>query len=77
MVLCTIVKRVIQIKLLPTPEQADALEETMRHFNAACNWVAERAFERQLANRYALHKRYYYLTLRRLGVSVLLRKPLG
>ena len=53
-------KRVIQIKLLPTAEQADALEETMRRFNAACNWVAERAFERQLANRYALHKLYYY-----------------
>ena len=60
MVISTIVKRVIQIKLLPTPEQTDALEETMRRFNAACDWVAERAFERQLANRYALHKLYYY-----------------
>ena len=60
MVIFTIVKRVIQIKLLPTPEQADALEETMRRFNAACNWVSERAFERQLANSYALHKLYYY-----------------
>ena len=53
-------KRIIQIKLLPTVEQSDALEETMRRFNAACNWVAERAFERQLANSYALHKLYYY-----------------
>ena len=53
-------KRVIQIKLLPTVEQADELEQTMRRFNAACNWVAERAFERQLANSYALHKLYYY-----------------
>ncbi len=53
-------KRVIQIKLLPTVEQAAALEDTMRRFNAACTWVAERAFERQLANSYALHKLYYY-----------------
>ena len=53
-------KRVIQIKLLPTTEQADALQETMRRFNAACNWVAEKAFERQLANSYALQKLYYY-----------------
>ena len=53
-------KRVIQIKLLPTTEQADALKETMRRFNAACNWVAEKAFERQLANSYALQKLYYY-----------------
>ena len=60
MVIFTIVKRVVQIKLLPTAEQADALEQTMRRFNAACNWVAEKAFERQLANSYALHKLYYY-----------------
>ena len=60
MLIFCIMKRVIQIKLLPTPEQADALEETMRRFNKACNWVAERAFERQLANSYALHKLYYY-----------------
>ena len=60
MVIFSIVKRVIQIKLLPTDQQADALEETMRRFNQACNWVAEKAFERQLANRYVLHKLYYY-----------------
>ena len=55
-----IMKRVIQIKLLPSAEQAEALEQTMRRFNAACTWVAERAFARQLANSYALHKLYYY-----------------
>ena len=60
MAIFTLVKRVIQIKLLPTTEQAAALKETMRRFNAACNWVAEKAFERKLANSYALHKLYYY-----------------
>ena len=53
-------KRIIQIKLLPTASQAGALEQTLRRFNAACTWLAERAFERQLANSYALHKLYYY-----------------
>ena len=53
-------KRIIQIKLLPTQAQADALEYTMRQFNVACDWVAEKAFERQLANSYALQKLYYY-----------------
>ena len=53
-------KRVIQIQLLPSADQATALLATMQRFNAACDWVAERAFERKLANRYALHKRYYY-----------------
>ena len=54
------VKRIIQIQLLPTPDQAAALEETMCRFHQACNGVAQRAFERKLANRYALHKLYYY-----------------
>ena len=53
-------KRAIQIQLRPTPEQAGLLEQTMRRFNEACNWLAGKAFERQLANRYALHKLYYY-----------------
>ena len=53
-------KRIIQIQLLPTPDQEAALEATICRFNEACNWVAERAFERKLANRYALHKLYYY-----------------
>ncbi|MDE2734282.1 MAG: transposase [Gemmatimonadota bacterium] len=53
-------KRIIQIQLLPTPEQKASLEATICRFNEACNWVAKRAFERKLANRYALHKLYYY-----------------
>ena len=53
-------KKVIQIKLLPTSAQAGSLEQTMRRFNAACNWVADQAFERKLANSYALQKLYYY-----------------
>ena len=56
----SIVKRIIQIQLLPTPDQAAALKATMCRFHQACNWVAQRAFERKLANRYALHKLYYY-----------------
>ena len=56
----SMVKRIIQIQLLPTPDQAASLESTIRRFNQACNWVAKRAFERKLANRYVLHKLHYY-----------------
>ena len=56
----SMVKRIIQIQLRPTPDQAAALEKTMGRFQQACNWVAQQAFERKLANRYALHKLYYY-----------------
>ena len=61
-------KRVIQIKLLPSFEQSDALEQTMRLFNTACTWVAEKAFERQLANSYALQKLYYYEVREQFGL---------
>ena len=53
-------KKVIQIQLKPTPEQAGSLEKTIRRFNEACNWLAGKAFERKLANRFGLHKLYYY-----------------
>ena len=52
--------RVMQIKLTPDAKQSEALDAAMRRFNAACNWVAEGTFERQLANRFKLHKLFYY-----------------
>ena len=61
-------KKVIQIQLKPTPEQAAALEKTMRRFNEACTWLAVRAFERKLANRFGLHKLYYYELRERFGL---------
>ena len=60
MIIFIIMKRVIQIQLKPTAEQASSLVKTVCRFNEACNWVAEKAFERRLANRYALHKLLYY-----------------
>ena len=53
-------QRVIQIQLKPTAQQAGSLEKTVRRFNEACNWLAEKAFERKLANRFGLHRLYYY-----------------
>lgn len=61
-------KKVIQIQLKPTAEQAAALEKTMRRFNEACTWLAVRAFERKLANRFGLHKLYYYELRERFGL---------
>ena len=61
----SMMKRIIQIQLRPTPNQAAALEKTMCRFHQACNWVAHRAFGRKLANRYALHKLYYYAVRQR------------
>lgn len=35
----------LMVKLQPTPDQVAALLETMERFNAACNAVAEVAFQ--------------------------------
>jgi IS605 OrfB family transposase len=54
-----VVKIVTQVKLLPTPEQASALECTLRAVNEAANWVSGVAFERGVPREYELRKHTY------------------
>jgi hypothetical protein len=42
------VKLVVQVRLLPTPEQAAALEATLRVVNRAANEVSQIAFARKI-----------------------------
>ena len=50
----------LKVKLEPTPEQVQAIRETMHQFNAACNFVADKAFELRTANKIELQKVVYY-----------------
>ncbi|MFI0446719.1 RNA-guided endonuclease InsQ/TnpB family protein [Actinomadura sp. 6N118] len=52
-------KLVVQIKLLPTPEQAAALAETLNAVNATANVVSQQAFERGVFSRAGLQKLLY------------------
>ena len=52
-------KLVAQIKLLATPEQVEALQQTLEMANAACNRISERAWESQTFRQYDLHKLVY------------------
>ena len=52
-------KETMLLKLTPTTEQHQALLETMRAFNAACNYVADIAFAEQMANKVELQKLVY------------------
>ncbi len=52
-------KQTMLLKLAPTPEQAQALLDTMHAFNAACDYIAEQAFESQVANKFELQKMTY------------------
>src|SRR5205807_8442294 len=42
-----------------TPEQAEALRDVIRAFNAACNFVSALAWEKHVSNQIALHHLTY------------------
>jgi predicted transposase len=62
-------KLVAPIKLRPTPEQADALRETLERCNAACNWISERAWETQTFKQFNLQKQVYTDVRERFSLS--------
>ncbi|MFK0103540.1 RNA-guided endonuclease InsQ/TnpB family protein [Streptomyces sp. NPDC091217] len=52
-------KLVVQVKLLPTPEQASALEATLRACNRAATYASRIAFAKGLKDRNGLQKEVY------------------
>ncbi|MFE5715502.1 RNA-guided endonuclease InsQ/TnpB family protein [Streptomyces sp. NPDC056501] len=61
-------KLVVRVKLLPTPEQAVALEATLRACNEAASWLSVRAFEGGWTSRAALQV-LAYAELKARGLS--------
>jgi putative transposase len=59
MVVCSIVRLVVQVKLLPTPEQAAALETTLRAANKAADLVSRVAFQQRCFRNFDLRKHTY------------------
>ena len=53
-------KLALQIKLLPTDEQAVMLRKTFSVFNEACNTISRIAWERHVFKQFCLHKETYY-----------------
>src|SRR5689334_23361884 len=49
----------IQLKLLPTPEQADALQRTLETANAACNTISQVAWETKTFRQFPIHRLTY------------------
>jgi putative transposase len=52
-------KLTAQVKLLPTPQQANALRQTLEMANAACNTISQQAWENQAFRQFPLHKLAY------------------
>lgn len=65
----TSMKLTLQTQLVPTPEQASALEATVARFNEAADWLAGEAFAARTANKIALQKTHYAILRERLGLS--------
>ena len=62
-------KLIAQVKLLPTPEQADALRHTLEQANAACQFVSATAWETKTFRQYDLHHKCYQAVREQYGLS--------
>ena len=62
-------KLTMQIKLLPSVEQAESLKKTISVFNEACNAISTIAWERRCFRQFNLHKEVYYAIKDTYGLS--------
>ena len=53
-------KQTLLVKLVPSPDDHAALLRTLEAFNAACNAIAEVAYEQRVANTLRLQPLVYY-----------------
>jgi predicted transposase len=59
----------LKVKVETAPEQAKALLDTMHQFNAACNYVADVAFQMHTANKIKLQPIVYRDLREKFGIS--------
>ncbi len=64
-----IVKQVVQVRLLPTPEQASALADTLRACNEAASWLSDQMHRDRVWHRVDTQKRWYRELRDRFGLS--------
>ena len=62
-------KLIAAVRLLPTPEQAVLLRDTLERCNAACDWLAGLAADTKTRRQYDLHKLAYADMRGRFGLS--------
>jgi putative transposase len=52
-------KLIAQLKLQPTPDQADALKRTLESTNAGCNYISGVAWNTRTFGKFALQRLCY------------------
>jgi IS605 OrfB family transposase len=63
------VKQVIKVRMLPTEDQAAALQATLRTCNAAASWLSGRMHADRVRGKHAVQKRFYTELKRQFGLS--------
>ena len=53
-------KLTVQVKLQPTPQQAQSLLDTLQCANDAANYVSEYSWQNRTFGKYAIQKALYY-----------------
>lgn len=59
----------MQTQIFPNPKEAALLKETIQRFNAACSWLARKAFDLKTANKVKLQQAFYYDIRAQFGLS--------
>ncbi len=62
-------KLTAQVRLQPTPEQAQALRETLTHTNALCQWLSDWAWDNQTWRQFAIHRACYHPARAKFGLA--------
>ncbi|KAA2254085.1 IS200/IS605 family element transposase accessory protein TnpB [Solihabitans fulvus] len=63
------VKHVVQVRLLPTPEQASALLATLHACNTAASWLSEQMHTNRVFGKFDVQKRFYTALRERFGLA--------
>ncbi|RDI34933.1 hypothetical protein DFR72_101683 [Lentzea flaviverrucosa] len=63
------VRQVVQVRLLPTPEQASALGDTLRACNTAASWLSEQMHTAGVVRKFDVQKRFYAELRERFGLA--------
>jgi len=62
-------KLTIQLKLHPTPEQADALRRTLETANTACDYISRVAWESKTYRQFPIHRLTYQAVRKTFGLT--------
>ena len=62
-------KLVVNLKLLPTPEQEPLLRATLERCNAACDWISAQGWQNGVLRQYDLQKLTYVDVRERFGLA--------